>query len=88
MQFKDQLVQQLGSYTPLPLGGGTIVFQADTRPPGILDTKNIDSELNVSARVFDTYNRIQGLRHGMYLYFDLSRAPFSICSMYWLKGIL
>ena len=24
----------------------------------------------------------------MYLYFDLSRGHFSICSMYWLKGIL
>ena len=24
----------------------------------------------------------------MYLYFDLSIGHFSICSMYWLKGIL
>jgi len=66
----------------------TITIQVDTRPPGILDTKNVHSPLNASAKYMWRATKYQATQIGLYLFFDASAGAFSSFSMYWLGPVI
>ncbi len=73
-------------------GFATIIFQADTRPPGVLCERTSltteEKELIPSAMFFHNFNRQEANRVGFYLFFNLDAPSFKDFSMYWLCGVL
>ena len=65
-----------------------VIFQTDTRPPGVLNEKEIDDDLNRCGKLMHNVNKVQGWEAGLYLFFDASSGPFKKFPVYWLSALL
>ena len=45
-----------------------VIFQTDTRPPGVLNEKEIHDDLNRSGKLMHNVNKVQGWEAGLYLF--------------------
>ena len=54
----------------------------------MLNSNELEADLNQSAGVMDNFNQAQGREHGLYLFFRVTEGILGRCSVYWTKAII